>query len=174
MNDWTNWKAYTRKIVQDTRAQLQKGETPGVVPYHALHFPFNLYLDHFVHTFTLFRKELYQIGSLHSANIKREALKNNVALTYKQDFSPSRRIRVGYVSYDFRNHAVGIQVQSMFGFHNRSRFEVWAYNVNDGTHDSYNDNIYNKIKREVEHMEDIGGMTVGDAAKKYVVTAFVY
>jgi predicted O-linked N-acetylglucosamine transferase (SPINDLY family) len=36
----------------------------------------------------------------------------------------NRKIKVGYVSYDFRNHAVGIQIQNMFEFHNKSQFEV--------------------------------------------------
>jgi predicted O-linked N-acetylglucosamine transferase (SPINDLY family) len=195
INDWTNYEAYQYKIVEDTREQLKKGETPAVVSYHALHLPFTLYLydneihiSSVAHTFgvgyrrnmdlqydlhvsysklTYSRKELYLIGTLHSMNIKREALRKDTQFKYLQDFSPSRRIRVGYVSYDFRNHAVGIQVQSLFGLHNRSRFEVWAYNVNDGVHDAYeNDVIYKKIKQEAEHMENIGGLTTEEAAKK--------
>ncbi len=37
------------------------------------------------------------------------------------------RVRIAYLSGDFRNNAVGHQMAGMFGCHNRERFEVHAY-----------------------------------------------
>ncbi len=37
------------------------------------------------------------------------------------------RLRVGYVSYDFRNHPVGFFMESILAHHNRERFEITCY-----------------------------------------------
>src|SRR5689334_5847447 len=50
-------------------------------------------------------------------------------------------------SYDLRQHAVGVQVQSIFGMHNRTNFEVYAYNVNDGKRDGFQGSVNDKIRR---------------------------
>lgn len=42
---------------------------------------------------------------------------------------PERRLRVGYVSPDFRNHVVGHYMQPIFERHDRARFEVHGYSV---------------------------------------------
>ena len=60
-----------------------------------------------------------------------------------------RRLRVGYVSSDFRKHAVGLMVQSMFGLHRR--VEVFAYSLSpsDGSDRRL------RIEREAEHFVDL-------------------
>ena len=39
------------------------------------------------------------------------------------------RLRIGYVSPDFRQHAVGSLISGLFEAHDRSRFEVFAYSL---------------------------------------------
>jgi len=39
----------------------------------------------------------------------------------------TRRLRVGYVSPDFRGHAVGTFLRPLFAAHDRSQFEIYAY-----------------------------------------------
>jgi protein O-GlcNAc transferase len=39
----------------------------------------------------------------------------------------NRRLRVGYVSPDFRQHVVGINLKPLFGHHDRQRFEICCY-----------------------------------------------
>ncbi|MEX0808094.1 MAG: tetratricopeptide repeat protein [Dongiaceae bacterium] len=48
----------------------------------------------------------------------------------------SDRIRLGYLSSDYRDHAVGHLVASMFGRHDRDSFEVIGYSIgpDDGSH----------------------------------------
>ncbi len=43
------------------------------------------------------------------------------------------RIRIGYLSGDLHMHAVGLLTPELFELHDRSRFEVWAF---DWTPDS--------------------------------------
>lgn len=49
--------------------------------------------------------------------------------------SASGKLRLGYVSGDFRDHAVGHLIQRLFALHNRRDFEVFAYSLgpNDGS-----------------------------------------
>jgi len=39
-------------------------------------------------------------------------------------------IRIGYLSGDFRAHAVAHQIRSLFGHHDRNRFEIYGYATN--------------------------------------------
>jgi predicted O-linked N-acetylglucosamine transferase (SPINDLY family) len=46
---------------------------------------------------------------------------------HENDRSPERRLKVGYVSPDFRNHPVGHAFLPLLAHHDRSRFEVIGY-----------------------------------------------
>jgi len=45
---------------------------------------------------------------------------------------PARRLRVGYVSYDFKRHSVAYFIEALLESHDRTRFEVHAYKTNAG------------------------------------------
>lgn len=61
------------------------------------------------------------------------------------------RIRVGYLSADFRNNAAGHLLHRLFGCHDRSRFKVFAlsYGPEDGSE------FRRAIKAGVEHFEEL-------------------
>ena len=48
-------------------------------------------------------------------------------LPHANDRSPDRRLRIGYVSPDFRDHVVGRYLLPLFRNHNRENFEVRCY-----------------------------------------------
>lgn len=154
-NNWTNYDKYVTQILEDTRSQIRFGQTVSINSFVALHLPFTA-------------EEIQGIAASAASSVMRQA--RSQLRTIKQfEHSPEERkkgpprIRVGYVSYDIRQHAVGVQIQSMFGYHNRSKFEVFAYNVNDGKRDSYAGPVYDKVKAEVEHMVDLGSAPLPDA-----------
>jgi predicted O-linked N-acetylglucosamine transferase (SPINDLY family) len=60
------------------------------------------------------------------------------------------RIKVGYVSPDFRSHAVGTLIRELFGHHDRESFEVFAYSLV-----SREDNVTRAIREGVDHYRDI-------------------
>jgi protein O-GlcNAc transferase len=47
----------------------------------------------------------------------------------KNSTNPSRRIRVGYVSGDFRNHSVAYFIKNIFALHDRNKFAIYAYST---------------------------------------------
>jgi predicted O-linked N-acetylglucosamine transferase (SPINDLY family) len=74
----------------------------------------------------------------------------------------ARRMRVGYISSDLRDHAVGYLMAEFFELHGRKDIEVFAYYCgpeSDGA-------LTRRIKSAVEHWTDIRKMSDDDAAKK--------
>jgi predicted O-linked N-acetylglucosamine transferase (SPINDLY family) len=76
----------------------------------------------------------------------------------------TRRLRVGYVSSDLREHAVGFLSAEVFELHDRSKVEVFAYYCGIATSDGLNA----RIKAAVEHWVDISKMTDAQAAQQIV------
>jgi protein O-GlcNAc transferase len=80
-------------------------------------------------------------------------------------FPPGRthkRLRIGYVSQDFRNQAMGHLTRNLYGLHDRAAFEIFLYSVNRDNPGKYRDHI----KASVEHFTDIDTMTVVEGAKR--------
>jgi predicted O-linked N-acetylglucosamine transferase (SPINDLY family) len=73
-----------------------------------------------------------------------------------------RRLRVGYISSDLRDHAIGYLMTEFFELHDKKRVEVFAYYC--GSHGE--SPITDRIKNAVEHWVDIRTMSDDDAARK--------
>lgn len=72
-----------------------------------------------------------------------------------------RRITIGYLSYDFRNHPVAHQLLPIFNLHNRSRFRVLAFSMgpDDGS-------IYrSRIQNDCDQFIDIGSADLARSAQ---------
>lgn len=70
---------------------------------------------------------------------------------YPPPAPPAPRLRVGYISSDFNNHPLAHLMQSCFGFHDRSRFEVFLYATTLSDSSPYR----TKIEKEAEHFIDV-------------------
>ncbi len=74
---------------------------------------------------------------------------------FSNDRNPDRKLRIGYISPDFRDHAVNY----FFGFipklHDRQNFEVFAY-----TCTIKEDHVTERLKHDFDHWRDI--RTLGD------------
>lgn len=78
------------------------------------------------------------------------------------DSAQGRRLRVGYVSPDFRMHPIGLMTSRLYGWHDRSRFEVHCYALggNDGSA------IRRTIERESEHFVLLDDLPDAEAAQR--------
>ncbi|WP_242062141.1 TIGR03032 family protein [Nostoc punctiforme] len=54
--------------------------------------------------------------------------------------APHPKLRLGYLSADFRQHAVGTLIHQLFQYHDRSAFEIYGYSLVDA-HDEFTENI---------------------------------
>jgi protein O-GlcNAc transferase len=83
---------------------------------------------------------------------------------HKNDRSPNRRLRIGYVSPDFRVHSVAYFIHPILAAHNRTCFEIFCYsNV------KHPDAATGIFKKMADHWRDISGLqdeTVSDMIQR--------
>lgn len=72
-----------------------------------------------------------------------------------------RRLRVGYVSGDFRQHAVAHFFEPVLAAHDRTRTELWAYTTN-----GQQDAVTARIRGLVDHWQSIVGLSDELAAER--------
>jgi predicted O-linked N-acetylglucosamine transferase (SPINDLY family) len=77
----------------------------------------------------------------------------------------ARRLRVGYVSSDLRDHAIGNLMAELFELHHKSDVEVFAYYCGPESKSA----LTARIKGAVEHWADIRGLS-DDAAARIIAT----
>ncbi len=66
---------------------------------------------------------------------------------------PGKRLKVGYVSGDFRRHAVSYFVEQLFIHHDRTRIELFAY-----SNSSKRDAVTERLQALVEHWVPVAGI----------------
>jgi len=79
------------------------------------------------------------------------------------DLSEGRRLRIGYVSSDLRDHAIGYLMAELFELHDRQAVEVFAYYCGVPSDASP---LTQRIKAAVEHWVDIRSMDDDAAAAR--------
>jgi predicted O-linked N-acetylglucosamine transferase (SPINDLY family) len=76
--------------------------------------------------------------------------------------SSARRLRVGYVSSDLRDHAIGYLMAELFELHRKNNVEIFAYYCGPAS----NSPLQARIKSAVEHWTDITSLSDEEAARK--------
>lgn len=79
--------------------------------------------------------------------------------------SGSGRIRVGYVSGEFRNHALAHLTAGMYGMHDRGRFEIFAYSYGHADGSEYRARIESGCDRFVDVAGESFEATAGRIAR---------
>jgi predicted O-linked N-acetylglucosamine transferase (SPINDLY family) len=74
---------------------------------------------------------------------------------HKNSVDPDKRLKIGYVSCDFRKHAVAYFVEPILIEHDRNRFEIYCYS-NSLRHDTFTDRLISETDhwRLCAHMTD--------------------
>lgn len=73
------------------------------------------------------------------------------------------RIRIGYISSDFHEHATSYLIPGLFMHHNRERYEVYAYSTGIEDHSPARE----RIKTSVDKFTDLRGFT-NEGAAEYI------
>jgi protein O-GlcNAc transferase len=74
-------------------------------------------------------------------------------LQYTNDPSPSRRVKIGYVSPDFRRHSVNYFIEPVLASHDHDQFEVYCY-----SDVLISDNVTELLRGYADQWRDIAGM----------------
>jgi predicted O-linked N-acetylglucosamine transferase (SPINDLY family) len=78
---------------------------------------------------------------------------------HENDRSPSRRLKVGYVSPDFRQHTIARLIAPILAHHDRALFDVFCYSAGTNT-----DTTTARLRGMCENWHDISRTTDADAA----------
>lgn len=81
----------------------------------------------------------------------------------KAQIGTGERLRVGYVSSDLREHAVGFALSEALELHDKSSFEIFAYYCGETRP---GDPTQARIQSAVDHWRDISGLADAQAAMK--------
>ena len=150
MCDWRGRDEEFARLMKITERQIAVDERTGLTSFSALARP----LPPAMHL---------AIGRTWANENKREMAAWRKRLDFKFDRSRRHdRLRIGYVSQDFRNQAMGHLTRTMYGLHDRSEFDIFAYSVraNDRS-------IYRKtIEAGCEHFADIDKMPPQEGAQR--------
>ncbi len=73
---------------------------------------------------------------------------------------PGRKLRIGYVSGDFKNHPVGYYIETVILNHDRKNFEIYCY-----ANQRYGDALTLKITQNVDQLRNICALDDEAAAK---------
>lgn len=110
---------------------------------------------------------LFQLGNAHRYHAHDVAKGDAIAVAGQWPVPAhplGRRLRVGYVSSDLREHAVGYLTTEIFELHDRARVEVFAYYCGPASSDP----TTRRIKAAVEHWRDITGVPDRTAARRII------
>ena len=142
--DWRNYDAECERLWADATEALAKGKVPCATPFQALTLPWS------------FERQLLIARSHCDALVKR----NRERGIERRHPHPPRihpeRIRIGYLSGDFYDHPISHLIQGLFGCHDRSHFEVFAYGFG-----KVDDSVYRqRIVAECEHFVDVRTLSI--------------
>ncbi|SPO24803.1 related to UDP-N-acetylglucosaminyltransferase [Ustilago trichophora] len=86
-------------------------------------------------------------------------------VVYPPPSPPAPKINIGYVSSDFNNHPLAHLMQSVFGFHDLSRFNVFLYATTPSDGSPYRQ----KIEREAQHFLDVSAWSNQQVVERIVM-----
>jgi predicted O-linked N-acetylglucosamine transferase (SPINDLY family) len=80
---------------------------------------------------------------------------------HSNDRSRERRLRIGYVSSDFRQHSVGYFIEPVLAHHNHDRFEIFCY-----SNDIKEDEVTGRLQSYADHWRRLIGLSDEQAANQ--------
>jgi protein O-GlcNAc transferase len=148
--DWRQRESDVRDLLGANRRALAAGKPSSLTPSMGLYFPVS-------------PEESLEFARSTAAGIARHAgLPAAGAPRPTVATTPRQRLRLGYLSSDFRNHALAHLARQLFPLHDRSRFEVFAYSVGPDDHSEYR----RGIARDCDRFVDLETATSPEAAAR--------
>ncbi len=84
--------------------------------------------------------------------------------THRLEPSAGRRIRVGFVSGDLRNHSVAFFLTPLLAGLDRSRFELFCFQL--GSADAVTGHLFSCLGEDASHWVDVNGLDMEDIAAR--------
>ncbi len=146
---WRKLDRVLAKLGQTTAAALKAGRRPAEPPF--LNF-----------TWCMDSARNLAVARAWSRWMAARVKRAGAGVNFTHRPGPRRRLIIGYLSGQFRNAATGHLTRTMFGCHDRQRFEVICYSLRPATDDPYCRQIIAGADRWIE----IGGLDDVRAASR--------
>ena len=91
---------------------------------------------------------------------RKKYLQTELSAITRPEVKPER-LRIGYFSADFHDHATMYLMARLFELHNSKGFEIYAYSY----HGDDDDSMRNRVRESVEHFHDVRCLGDRDIAK---------
>jgi len=141
--DWGNYQHMVDDLWEFCEQAMLQGKLTPVGPFQSLTMPWSC-------------DQLQQIARNHSAAY---AIKRPISTSINHT---SPRLRIGYVSGDLYDHAVGHLLHGFFEKHDRANFEVFVYSFSPSDGSMYR----KRIEEGAEHFVDVSAMDASQLTEK--------
>jgi protein O-GlcNAc transferase len=138
---WQELKTLTAKLDYFTRKSLDSGKTPVETPF----ISFAMHEDP--------RRNL-AVSKAWSSDISTRVSALRKHFSFKERTSGRKKITIGYISNDFRNHPVAQQILGLFALHNRDEFEIFCFSWGPDDKSHYRKRIQQDCDKFVE-LQDV-------------------
>lgn len=146
--DFDNAEKMGKHILRQIRSSSSKPSTTLAIPFSLLSYT----MDKAIHL-SVAQKFSQKITNSISSDVKK------FSPTHQQTHS---RLRIGYLSSDFRNHPLTHLILGVLQHHDTDRFEIFCYSHGPDDNSHYRQAVINSV----EHFIDISALSDYQAAKK--------
>ena len=124
--NWDNLAAVVEQIRLNTEREIAEGRTVSVSAFALQSLPGEF-------SMALRRRVAEQISERYVTGVA--SLVRQVRFSFRA--GPRKRLRIGYVSPDFRFHSVAVAFRGIVDNHDRADFEVFGYSIDPGPEDDW-------------------------------------
>jgi predicted O-linked N-acetylglucosamine transferase (SPINDLY family) len=148
LRDWVGYDSLVEELVERNRINLgsEKDSSTSLMDLNAMPAPLDLHTD---------------ISRALARSIQRKVVQTPAIVRRQHQKRSGTEVRIGYISPDLRNHAVGRLVHPLFKYHTRPDFRVYGYSlVRTG------DKIQKAIRAGCDEFRDLFDVESGRAAQQ--------
>ncbi len=149
--DWQDYESRVFSIQQWTEACLARGEPSPLLPFRSLFLPLPNELR-----LAVARREAERLAAMVADLCVAAETVSGITET------DAARLRIGYVSADFREHPTAHLMRGLFRCHDRGRFEICGYSLRGDDGSAY----YRQIRDDCDRFVDLSAMDNAAAARR--------
>ncbi len=146
--EWSGREANLNRLKTQTLQELLTEQSTTLDPFNTLYKPWE-------------RSLLLAVAKSHSQTIEKQWLYLKQTLNFTHNRILNGRLKIGYLSSDFRNHAVSHLIRGLFRNHDPNHFEIFAYSTGINDNSEYR----NDIVKTCEHFQDVAALSTEHLAR---------
>lgn len=117
--EWRTVREELPKVIKKVLYQLAHGEFPSIHPHHTFLYPIA----------NTVRKQIAAAHGQLAVSSAAALAQDPYTFDHLHAKDQTRRIRIGYVSSDFKDHPTAHLMQSVPELHDRHRFKIFCYSL---------------------------------------------